>query len=320
MDILWSSVELTRVVFIIGAILALLYKKRFGVTPGGIIVPGVLTCVLFASYIAFVMTILTAIACYFIYKLTFGKFALDRRWASLILISMSTVIGLLQMKLLEITHILSYDILLLSLVAPGLIAISARKYTMQKVIFGMMGVTSACYIIGLLLIALLPYGLVTQLSVQLAAYQQLSLSNPYIVLPVSLVISILVYYRFGIRGGGYLIAPFIAVVTFSSVIQAILLAIGIGLSYVLIRLALRFTLIIGLERFVFSLLCGYIFITLTDILAAAIEIPGYRPSSLIMIIAIAVCTNDLSLQPLKSSLKNGFLPSQVVAHLARWAV
>lgn len=320
MDIFWSSVELTRVVFLLGAILALLYKKKFGVTPGGVIVPGTLAGILFASYIAFIVTIISALLCYLIYKFTFGRYALERRWSSLIMVTISTVLGLSFMWALETWHLLSQELMLVTLVAPGLIAISARKYQLSRVLIGTLSVTAVCYIIGWILLSVVPISLLTHLSVELDRYTQLSLTNPYIVLPLSLLIAILVYYRFGIRGGGYLVAPFLAAVTFSSPPQAALLALGIALSYVAVRLALKYTLIIGLERFVFSLFSAFIVVTLLDLLAAAVFIPGYRPSPLVLIIAVAVLTNDLSLQSLKISLKNGFATSQVVSHLARWAV
>lgn len=320
MDILWSSVELTRAIFLIGAVFALLYKKRFGVTPGGIIVPGILACTLFASFTAFLVTLFTAAICYFLYQFTFGRFALDRRWSALILITMSTLIGLAEMWMLDSVSWLNQDLLLMTLVVPGLIAISARRYTLSKVALGMLSVTAVSYLIGWLLISIVPYGMATQLSVELSGYRQLSLDNPYFVIPLSLLISVLIYYRFGIRGGGYLIAPFIAAVTFSSPIQTLMLIIGIGLSYGLVKLALRFTLIIGLERFLLSLFCACAVVTFMDIIATMFAIPNYRPSALILIIAVAVCTNDLSIQSLKSSLKNGFGTSQAIAHLARWAV
>lgn len=320
MDIFWSSVDLTRAVFLIGAVLALVYKKKFGVTPGGVIVPGTLAGILFASYIAFLITLASAALCYALYKYTFGRYALERRWASLITVSISTGIGLLMMWVMEVSHLLSQELMLVTLVAPGLIAISARKYTPGKVIIGTLGVTAICYAIGWALLTVIPVGLATHLSVELDRYTQLSLVNPYLVLPLSLAIAILVYYRFGIRGGGYLVAPFLAAVTFSSPIQAALLAVGIALSYIAVRIALRYTLMIGLERFVFSLFCGFVVVTALDLLAAYVFIPGYRPSPLVLIIAVAVLTNDLSLQPLKFSLKSGFMPSQFVSHLARWAV
>ncbi len=320
MEIFWSSIDLTRIIFLLGAVLALVYKKKFGVTPGGIIVPGTLTGMLFASFTAFLIVLVSAAVCFLLYKYTFGRYALTKRWASLITVSISVCLGLLAMGIVEVTHVFSQELLLFTLVVPGLLAISAQKYGPSRVLIGALSVTAVCYLAGWALVLSLPYDLLTSMTVQLGKYTQLSLVNPYVVLPVSLITAILVYYKFGIRGGGYLIMPFVASVAFSSPIQALLLMVGVALSYLAVKMALKFTLMIGLERFVFSLFCGYIMVTLIDILAINIEIAGYRPAPLVLIIAIAVLTNDLSLQSLKTTLQKGASTSLIMSHLARLAV
>lgn len=320
MDILWSSTELTRIIFVAGAILALVYKKRMGVTPGGIIVPGILAGILFASVPAFIMAIATALACYGVYKVTFGRFALDKRWTALVLITMSTVIGLVQAYVLNAYHLFGSELLLMSLVVPGLMAISMRRYGVKKVLGGTMAVTMLCYAFGWLLLWLIPYGMVTQLTVMLASYQPLVLQNSFVLLPLSLAMAIFLHYKFGIRGGGYLIAPFIAEIAFSSPVQLLLVGGGTLLCYAVVRLALKYTLIIGLERFVLGIIAATLVITAIDMLAAHWTIPGYRPSALIMIVALAICTNDLVLQPAKKTLTQGFSINLAVAMLARGVV
>ncbi len=319
MEIFWSSLDLVRLTFLVGAVLALLYKKQFGVTPGGIIVPGILTGLIFTSFPAFLVMLVLSLICFALYQSTFGRFALTRRWASLIMISISVALGLISMLALNMAHIFDQE-LLLSLVVPGLIAISARKYGMGRVMTGTLAVTAASFLAGWALALAIPYETLTYMTVQLGTYTPLSLESPYLVFVISLVTAILIYYKFGIRGGGYMVAPFIAAVTISSPIQAALIAVGVVLSYVAVRLLLRYTLVIGLERFVFSLICGYIVITLIDVLATMVNIPGYRPAPIVLIIAVAVFTNDLSLQALKPSILKGFSPTLVMAHLARLAV
>lgn len=320
MEIFWTSIDLTRIVFLLGAVLALIYKKKFGVTPGGIIVPGILTGILFASFTAFLIALFSAVLCWVIYKYTFGRYALSRRWASLATLSISVVVGLITMATAQVIPVLSQELMLLSLVTPGLIAISAQKYAPVKVAIGTLTITALCYLAGWALVLTLPYDMLTYLTVQLGTYTQLSLVNPFIVIPVSLLTALLIYYKFGIRGGGILIAPFLATVAFSSPIQALLLTIGVILSYLLVKLALKYTLIIGLERFVLSLFCGYIIVTAIDLLAIHVGIPEYRPAPIVLIIAVAVLTNDLSLQLLRSSLTKGFAPSIIMSHVARLAV
>lgn len=316
MEIFWSSTDLVRLTFLAGAVLALFYKKRFGVTPGGIIVPGILAGLMFTSLPAFLIVVALSVICFFIYNYTFGRFALNRRWASLITISISVILGIICTIVFNAAHLFSQE-LLLSLVVPGLIAISARKYGLGKVLLGSLSVTAACYAVGWALALSIPYETLTYMTVQLGSYTPLSLDNFYLAFFASLATAALIYYKFGIRGGGYMVAPFVAAVTFSSPIQALLLAVAVAISYLAVKLMLKYTLIIGLERFVFSLVCAYILVTLIDLLATMFVIPGYRPAPIVLIIAVAVFTNDLSLQPLRATLKRGFSPTLLMAHIAR---
>lgn len=320
MDAFSGSIDLARIVFLLGAVLALIYKKKFGITPGGIIVPGTLVGILSASFATFMIVMFTAALCTFLYKVLFSNYPLSRRWSSLINISMSVVLGLAFSALTGQLHIFDQEVMLFSLVVPGLISISAQKYSFMKVLFGTLSVTAACAVLGWGLSRIISYELLSSLSVQLAAYKPLALENPYLVLPISLIAAILVYFKFGIRGGGYLIAPFLAAVLASSPLQALLIAIGIGLSYLTVRLIQKYTLIIGLERFVVSLFCGYVVISLIDLYAVHFGIMNYRPAPLVLIIAVAVLTNDLTLQSLRTSLKKGVGPSMLISYLTRLAV
>ena len=316
MEIFWSSTDLIRLTFLAGALLALLYKKKFGVTPGGIIVPGILAGLMFTSLPAFLMVVALSVVCWAIYHYTFGRFALNRRWGSLITVSISVVLSISCMIIFNSLHILSQE-LLISLVTPGLIALSARKYGMGRVMLGTLSVTALCYCVGWALALSIPYDILTHMTVQLGSYTPLSLDNYYLAFVASLATAALIYYKFGIRGGGYMVAPFVAAVTFSSPVQALLLAAAVAISYLAVKFMLKYTLIIGLERFVFSLLCAYILVTLIDLLATMVVIPGYRPAPIVLIIAVAVFTNDLSLQSLRSTLQQGFSPTLVMAHIAR---
>lgn len=320
MDIFVSSIDLVRIVFLLGAVLALLYKKNMGVTPGGIIVPGTLVGILFTSFIAFIITIISSIACWLIYKRFIARFALSNRWTSLVSISLSASIGLILLSILGPSRFLDQETLLLSLVVPGLITISSKKYGLGRTMSATLLVTSATGIAGLALANIIPVSQLTSLSVQLAVYTPLVLTNPYLVLPVSLIAALLAYYRFGIRAGGYLIAPFLAVILLSSWIQALLVAASVALSYFIVAFIQRHTLIIGLERFVLSLFIGYFMVSLMDFLAISVNIVGYRPSALILITAIAVITNDLCLQKPRTTIKKGVAPALLLSCAARLAV
>lgn len=309
-----------RIVFLLGAVMALFYKKKMGVTPGGIIAPGILAGVLFASFAAFLITMVSTLICWLIYKFVVSNYALSNRWTALVNISISVVISLITMMLVQANQWMSQETLLLSLVVPGLITISAKKYGLGKVMFGTLSVTALACLAGLLLAQIIPYSSLTYLSVHLAQFTPLTLTYPFIVLPVSLIMAILIYYRFGIRGGGYLIAPFLAVVAMTAPWQALMLLIGVAVSYLAVRFIQSRTLIIGLERFVISLFMGYLIVTLCDFIAIHSGLEMYRPTPLVLIIAVAVLTNDLSLQKTGTTLKKGMAPSFVMSFLTRLAI
>lgn len=320
MDIFSSSVDLVRVVFLIGAVLALIYKKKMGVTPGGIIVPGLLANVLFESFIAFLITVTNTLLCWLIYRFVISNYALSNRWTSLVTISVSVTLSLASVLLFETYHFMHQETLLLSMVVPGLITIAAKKYRLAPVLFATSLVTAGVGAIGLILYQLIPYGVLTYLSSRLAGYPPLELDYAFIALPISLLAAILIYYRFGIRGGGYLIMPFLALLAVAAPIQAAMVAAGVALSVGVVKLLQRYTLIIGLERFVLSLFCGYFTMSLADFAAIQLHLTAYNPTPLILIIAVAVLTNDLCLQSIRNTLAKGMAPSFVVSLLTRLAI
>jgi hypothetical protein len=319
MDVIWNSIDLTRIVVLLGAVLALLYKKKFGITPGGIIVPGTLAYVLSYSVPLFGTTIFLGVVYYYVYKLTFNRYAISKQATTLIIMSMSVILGLVASYAMQILHLLSNELFALNLVTPGLIALSIIKYNFIDVILGTLSVTFTTFIIACALALALPFNVMSQLTVSLGGYTHLGLDNPYVFLPLSMLITVLMYFRFGIRSGGYLIAPYLAAVMFSSPIQGLLLGLAIATSYLIVMTIQRHSLLIGLERFVFCLFVGYILATLLDLIASHINIPGYRVAPLILMSAIAVVTNDLTLHPFSKSFRKGLMPSQIIANLARWA-
>jgi hypothetical protein len=112
-----------------------------------------------------------------------------------------------------------------------------------------------------------------------------------------------------------------AAVLLNSPIQFGLIVFGIALSYLAIRTIQRYTLVIGLERFVLSLFCGYFVITIIDLIAITIGLgDGYSPAPLVLIIAVAVITNDLCLQSVEQTVKKGIVPSMITSYLTRLAV
>lgn len=317
MELYTYSVDLIRIVFLIGAVLSLAYKKRTGITPGGIVVPGFLAITLDISFLAFICTIGLALVGRGLYHLLFGSFALSTRLAVIANVTIAVILGAVTTKIMASHHIAGQEFLMFSLIAPGLIAHNTRKYGLSDVLKGVLSVTAATYCIGWLLAMALPHDMMSQLTVQLAAYKPLTLANTYVTMGISLLTALAIYFAFKLRAGGYLVMPFMAVVAFSSMTQFLLLIAGVAVSYMTVQLIQRQTLIIGLDRFIVSLFCGYFVVTLIDLAAAYWGVAHYRTSPLILIVAIAVLTNDLCLQPLKASLTKGVGPSMAAAMITR---
>lgn len=317
MELFTYSVDLTRVVFLIGAVLALMYKKKTGITPGGVIVPGLLAVTLDVSFLAFISTMALAVLCSYVYKYTLNTFALSTRWAMLANVGISVTLSIATIELMRHTHLGGQEFLLFSMIIPGLVSQNAKKYSLTKVMYGALAVTAATYAIGWLLTLVAPETWTTALTTQLAAYRPLVLSHAYVVLALSLLMAGLVYFKYKLRAGGYLVAPFLAIVAFSSIPQFIMFGTAVAASYLLVQVVQKHTLTIGLDRFIVSLFCGYFAVTIMDLVAIHAGIAHYRPSPLVLIVAIAVFTNDLCLQPVRDSLTKGIAPSLAASLLLK---
>ncbi len=317
MELFGGSLDLVRLTFLIGAVFALICKKKLGATPGGIVMPGILALALDDSISSFLVIVALSAICFVVARVTFLRLPLRRRWTALLSVSLSVVLGLLAAAMLDLGSRLAPDVLVLSLITPGLFTVSARRYGILRTGGSAIVATGATYLVGLALAALLPTALLTASATRLDGYPPLTLSDIYLVLPVGLAMAMVVYWRFGVRGGGYVVGPMAALIAIASPIEFAMLAAAVVLNYLLIRLVLEYTQIIGLERFVLGLFFSYLAVSVMDSVATMVAIPGYRVSSLAMMIAVAVFTNDLTLQPIKRSALLGIGPTFLVSLLVR---
>jgi hypothetical protein len=300
-----DSVELVRITFLFGAVLAMLYKKYTGITPGGIIVPAFLALILDRSFEWFSVILAISVVCTVLYKLLFSFLALTRHWTVIINIAMGAMLTLglqyLMGELLPFTDITAFGFVL-----PGLIA-SANYYQHPlQVAKATLSVTAVTYSFGWLLYSIIPYAFSSKLAVQLASFEPVVISHPYIAIPVSLISVAISYRYFNARSGGYLIAPIVSGLAATSLAQFGLFLAGVIVVYALVNLLLKYSLVIGLERFVFILFLSTAIVTTIDMYAITTHMHNYRAAPLITIIAMAVWVNDLCLQPIKKSAGGGF--------------
>lgn len=305
MDSFNDSVELVRITFLFGAVLAMLYKKSTGITPGGVIVPAFLALILDRSFAWFSVILLISVVCTILYKLLFSFLALTRHWTVIINIAMGAMLTLglqyLMGELLPYTDITAFGFVL-----PGLIASANYYQNPLQVAKATLSVTALTYCFGWLLYSIIPYAFSSKLAVQLASFEPVVIAHPYIAIPLSLVSVAISYYVFNARSGGYLIAPIVSGLASNSLAQFGLFFGGVILAYVLVNTLLRYSLVVGLERFVFILFLCTAIVTTIDMYAVTTHLHGYRAAPLITIIAMAVWVNDLCLQQFKKSAGGGF--------------
>jgi hypothetical protein len=246
-----------------------------------------------------------------------SQIALSQRSTSLAIMSLSVTLCIAEALLAEKFNFISQEMLLFSMVVPGLITIGARKYGLSKVFQGTIITTGATYFAGLLLASVVPIAATSYFSTTLGSYPPLELPHPLWSFAVSMSVAVLLYYIFKVRSGGYLMAPFLVLLVVVSPLQGLMLLLGIILSYLTVRFVLAKSLIVGLERFVLSLFCGYFVVSICDYIATMAKFDVYYVSTITLVIAVAVLTNDLTLQPTKKAVSKGFGPAMLASYAAR---
>ena len=316
-----GSFELTRLLFVGGGLLALIYKRKVGVTPGGIILPGLLAIMLYNNVLAVGLTLLLAVICWLIAEHTIYRFVLDSRMATLLVmvLSIALTLGCRAIFGLDLLHFTTVELAIPTFIIPGLFASTAHKYGLLRTGFGMLLVSAAVYLVAILLAQIIPISLLTQSSSELAHYLRFSLKNVYIVLPISLVLETVLVYFFRVRAGGYAVMPMFASYIVTAPIQGLMLLGSIALTFLVVWLVLKTTKVVGLERFVCCLFMGFICVSAMDMIASATTVPNYMTAAITPIIIIAVVANDLLIDPVKN-LSLGVAPAALAASVVRWFV
>jgi hypothetical protein len=151
-----NSPEIHRLSLLIGAFLAVKYKDRYGVIPGGIIIPGFLITLFLTSPIWCLTLIALTFPVFWIYKCFLNRTDYKRRTPMYILSVLSLAIAsLTAMIYVEFGWVsLSLDTLLGGLV-PAIISYTCTRQKMLKVLKGtalVTGLTAAIvlmiYIVG----------------------------------------------------------------------------------------------------------------------------------------------------------------------------
>jgi hypothetical protein len=294
---LLNTPEIQRFSLAIGALLAMSWKERRGVIPGGVVVPGYLVNLMLLS-IPWGLAML---------PLALGVRAIYRRWLEriehqrlqsmyylgILSLLVSTPLawlyiqaGLLPWSLDSVTGIL----------LPGVISYNMHRQSSRPVLSGIVTVSALTALLTGLIVAAGTLGL--QLNFNLLNHYYLHASNIqfrfyWLQALVALIVGLLIYKRTGMRPGGYMVAPAAAALLLdplsASVFAAGCLTVEAGL-----RTLMEHSLIVGLNRYVTSLLLSISFVWSAELLFIWLglqQLP-FQGNHLLVIVAILSYAND----------------------------
>ena len=292
-----NTPEIHRLALNIGAFVAIAYKDRYGIIPGGVIVPGFIIVLFLLSPIWCITSLALSFCVYFIYKRFLQQTSYKRRTPMYILAFLSLVIanfiGFIYIKLGWLYP--SLDSLSGTLL-PAIIAFTLTKQKMNKVITAIvfttlitLGILTATYLTGSSLFNIDFDTLKAYYSSKEILRIHYHLFQFYAALAVSYAI-----YRFkDVRSGGYMVAP-VAAALLVQPISAIIFLIGCITVYLVVQTICQFTLLIGLKRYVIALFFSTLFVWTTELLFInfGFNVLPLQGGNLFVIIAMLSYVND----------------------------
>jgi len=292
-----NTPEIHRLALNIGAFVTIAYQDRYGVIPGGVIVPGFVIVLFLISPIWCITSLVLSFAVYFIYKRFLAQTSYKRRTPMYILAFLSLAIansvGLIYIKLGWLYP--SLDSLSGTLL-PAVIAFTLTKQKMNKVARAIaittvttLGILTAIYLIGSFLLNLdfdVLRGYYSSKEILRIHYHLFQFYS-------ALVVSYL-FYRFkDVRSGGYMVAP-VAAGLLIKLVSAIIFLIGCITVYLVVQTICQFTLLIGLKRYVVALFFSTLFVWTIELLFIQfnLSILPFQGGNLFVIIAMMSYVND----------------------------
>ncbi len=292
-----NTPEIHRLALNIGAFVAIAYRDRYGVIPGGVIVPGFIIVLFLLSPIWCITSLALSLVVYFVYKRFLDRTSYKRRTPMYILAFLSLAIansvGLIYIKLGWLYPSLNS---LSGTILPAVIAFTLTKQKMNKVAKAIaittvatLGIVTAIYLVGSLLLNLdfdVLRGYYSDKEVLRINYH---LFQFYVALAVSYL-----FYRFkDVRSGGYMVAPVAASLLINPV-SAIVFLVGCITVYLVVQIICQLTLLIGLKRYVVALFFSTLFIWTTELLFIHFDFNQlpFQGGNLFVIVAMMSYVND----------------------------
>ena len=303
----WSSPEIQRLSLVIGSLLALAWKDRQGILPGGIIVPGFLTNLLLLSPMWGFLVVGIGYLSQWIYQHWLERLEHQRRLPMYILgalslgISTPCAFAVIQLGLLPD----SIDSISGSLL-PGVIAFNLHRQGWRPVTQGMLLTTAATLGLTLAVVVLginLFQADFNFLQRYYAHSENIHIQAKAVQFLITLMLGMLLYKRTQLRPGGYVVAPMAAALLLHP-LSAMMFVVGCISVERAIQLISQKSLMIGLNRYVVSLLLstGYIWTMELLFIQSGVQALPFQANHILVIIAILSYANDLTLHDRKRVL------------------
>lgn len=292
-----NTPEIQRLSLIIGAFAAVHYKDSKGVIPGGMIVPGFLVILGFLSPLWLLAVLGCAYLIYAIYTRFLKRIDYKRRTPMYVLALLSLIITYpVALVFMELGILPSSLDSLSGTMIPAVIATTFTRQGLARVSRAML-ITSltTALLTGLIVIVGSTY-LGMDFNVLNAYYQDvksLHFQARVIQFILCLLVSFAIYRHTEMRAGGYMVAP-IAAGLLLQPLSAVVFVGGCLLVYLAMRLLSRFSLVIGLRRYVIGLLYSIAYVWGMELLFIQLgsqQLP-FQGNHLFVIIAIMSYAND----------------------------
>jgi len=292
-----NTPEIQRLVLSIGSCCALAYKDRFGIIPGGIVVPGFLLILLLLSPLWAMAVVLLSFIIYFIYRNWLDRVDYKRRTQMYILATLSVLLSYPAALAYIAAGILPASIDSLSgTLLPGVIALNLNRQGVTPVgrAIVISTLVTACLAAIIIVIGAIVFRLdFDTLRPYYTSHSLVRFHGRVLLFLISLVAGFLIYQRTNFRAGGYMVAP-IAAALLLQPLSALMFGIGCILVYILIVQLARCSLIIGLKRYVLALLYSMAYVWGVEIAFIHFGLTSlpFQGNHLFVIIAMMSYAND----------------------------
>ena len=289
--------EIQRFSLCIGSIIALFWQKRFGALPGGVIIPGLLSNLLLISPLWCLILVGIAYLIRWIYRRWLERVEHQRRLPMYFLGGLSLLIsGPCALAAIQLGLVPANTDSISGSLLPGVIAFSLHRQNQRHVSTSMLwGTISTCLIT--LTIASLGSMLFRLDFDQLNQYYRhsnsIQLEAKSIQFGVALLVGMVIYKKTQLRPGGYVVAPMAAALMLDPVSAAMFVIGCISVEFI-VRVISAQSLIIGLSRYVTSLLISTAYVWSIEIafIQTGVQILPFQGNHILVIIAIMSYAND----------------------------